>query len=58
MFYLDHKSPDESIVEIFERDLHPAGRFAQLGHLDLLQVVEVRAAANAENDTRIGKIKI
>lgn len=48
LFYLDHKCPDKSIVEVFEGNLDPAGWFAKLCNLNLLKIVEVGSTANAE----------
>ncbi len=46
--YLNHKSPDKTIVEVFEGYFDPAGRFAELCHFNLLKIVEVSATTNAE----------
>lgn len=43
---LNHERPHRDVSHLLDRDAHPAGRFAQIQHLDLLQVVEVRSAAD------------
>lgn len=43
---LDHERPHRNVPYLLDRDAHPAGRFAQVHHFDLLQIVEMRPAAD------------
>lgn len=43
---LDHKRPHRNVPHLLDRDAHPAGRFAQIHHFDLLQVVEMGTATD------------
>ena len=38
---LQEEGAHQLVVDVLQRDLHPAGRLLQLHHLNLLQVVEV-----------------
>ena len=45
---LNHKSSNESFVEILERNHDPPGRFVQIDDFDLLQIVEICTAADGD----------
>ena len=55
---LHHEGPDGSVVHVLERDDHPARRFGQLEHFDLLQVVEVGSCAHADLGRRVGLVEL
>lgn len=45
---LDHERAHRNVTHLLNRDAHPARRFAQVHHLDLLQVVKVRPTADRD----------